>query len=313
VARIDPKLIERLRSTLSVGRSQLYKRIDKTSREMHIPRHFAAIALAASHGINVSRFASDDYYAAIRGATGAGGGPPHTPPAPPARPEARGPRRAKAPRQRQPGRLVFVVHGRDENLRRSIFDFIRAVGLTPLEWSKARAMTGKPNPVISEILDTAFARAAAVVVVLSPDDEAKLADHFIRPSDPAHERRLAGQPRANVLWEGGMAYSRSADRTVLVQVGKVRPFSDIAGHHILHLTDAPEDRTEFVARLRSAKCEVDTDGRDWLRVGTFQAAAPKPRPSRKSPRRKPRRPSRRAGRPQKKKPRQATDHSSANP
>ena len=34
-------------------------------------------------------------------------------------------------------------------------------------------MTGKPTPVI---------------VVLSPDDKSKLADHFIKPHDPAHEK-----------------------------------------------------------------------------------------------------------------------------
>ena len=102
-------------------------------------------------------------------------------------------------------------------------------------------MTGKPTPVI---------------VVLSPDDKSKLADHFIKPHDPAHEKTLTGQPRANVLWEGGMAHAHDADRTVLVQVGSVRPFSDISGHHILRLTDAPQSRTEFVARLRSARCEA---------------------------------------------------------
>lgn len=166
-----------------------------------------------------------------------------------------------------------MVYGRDEALRESIFDFLRALHLQPIEWPKARAMTKKPNPVISDILDVAFAKAAAVVVVLSPDDEAKLADHFVRPSDPPHEKVATGQPRPNVLWEGGMAWARSPDRTVLVQVGRVRPFSDIAGHHILHLTDAAEDRKEFVARLRDAKCDVDTDGSDWLSKGKFVTAA----------------------------------------
>jgi len=147
-------------------------------------------------------------------------------------------------------------------------------------------MTGKPNPVISEMLDTAFSKAAAVVVVLSPDDEAKVAPQFVRPHDPPHEKVLNGQPRANVLWEGGMAYAHDASGTVLVQVGNIRPFSDIAGHHILRLTDAPESRTEFVARLKSAKCDVDADGADWLSVGKFEAAtlkAPRRRPRRRRP------------------------------
>lgn len=207
MARIDPKLIERLQSKLDVGRSRLYSLSDRTSREMRIPRHFAAIALASSRDINVSKWASDEYYAAIRGAT-------HHPttaqvpaPAPtePARTARQRDLRVKA-KPRAPSNQVFVVHGRDEPLRRSIFDFLRAVGLDPIEWSKARAMTGKPNPVISEILEVAFAKASGVVVVLSPDDEAKLADRLIRPGEPAHERNLMGQPRPNVLWEGGIAW-----------------------------------------------------------------------------------------------------------
>jgi len=120
-------------------------------------------------------------------------------------------------------------------------------------------------------------------VIFSPDDEAKLADHFIKPHDAAHEKTLSGQPRANVLWEGGMAWAHSADHTVLVQVGNVRPFSDIAGHHILRLTDAPEDRTDFVVRLKSAGCDVDDDGRDWMSTGKFEPAAAS------SPHRRPRR------------------------
>ena len=100
-------------------------------------------------------------------------------------------------------------------------------------------MTGKPTPVI---------------VVLSPDDKSKLADHFITPHDPAHEKTLTGQPRANVLWEGGMAYAHDADRTVLVQVGSVRPFSDISGHHILRRTDAPQKQNRV--RRAAPKREV---------------------------------------------------------
>ena len=48
---------------------------------------------------------------------------------------------------------VFVVHGRDEALRRSIFAFLRAVNLEPLEWSQAVRLTGKGTPYIGEVLD----------------------------------------------------------------------------------------------------------------------------------------------------------------
>ena len=47
-------------------------------------------------------------------------------------------------------RVVFVVHGRDQNLRRSFFAFLRALGLEPLEWSEAGERPAhKPNPPLT--------------------------------------------------------------------------------------------------------------------------------------------------------------------
>jgi hypothetical protein len=42
---------------------------------------------------------------------------------------------------------VMVVHGRDEVARRAMFDFLRALGLTPLEWGSLVAGTGKGAPL----------------------------------------------------------------------------------------------------------------------------------------------------------------------
>jgi len=109
-------------------------------------------------------------------------------------------------------------------------------------------------------------------VLLSPDDEAKLKAEFLKTNDPAYEKRLTGQARANVLFEAGMAMGRNPDSTVLVQVGDIRPFSDIGGRHVVHLSNAPTARSEFATKLANAGCNVDTSGTDWLSEGDFAVA-----------------------------------------
>jgi predicted nucleotide-binding protein len=166
-------------------------------------------------------------------------------------------------------RTVFVVHGRNDKLRESMFSFLRALGLKPLEWSQAIQATQKSSPYIGEILDTAFRLAQAIVVIFSGDDEAKLREEFFGQNEPPHEKELTPQPRPNVIFEAGMAMGGSENRTILVQIGKLRPISDIAGRHIIHLDDSSQKRQELVRKLIGAGCEVDTSGTDWLSVGNF--------------------------------------------
>jgi hypothetical protein len=150
-----------------------------------------------------------------------------------------------------------------------MFDFLRAIGLKPLEWSQAVSATGEASPYIGTILDTAFAMARAVVVFMTPDDVACLRQEFLAENDPDHERRLTGQARPNVLFEAGMAMGRDSKRTVLVEIGTLRPFSDIGGRHVLRLNNSLARRQDLAERLRSAGCAVDINGRDWHTAGSF--------------------------------------------
>jgi hypothetical protein len=68
--KINPQLLQRLQSKLGVGHAQVYSAIARKSGESFLPRHKAAIALAAEHGINISKFASEDDLASIRSAAG---------------------------------------------------------------------------------------------------------------------------------------------------------------------------------------------------------------------------------------------------
>lgn len=164
---------------------------------------------------------------------------------------------------------VFVVHGRDENNREAMFNFLEAIGLDPIEWEEAIRMTGTPNPHIDEILFEAFNNAQAILVLFTPDDEAKLKLEFQREDDLDFEKELTGQARPNVLFEAGMAYGIDPDRTVLIQIGQVRKFSDISGRHLLHFDGSSKARKSLADRLALAGCSINKDGNNWLKEGNF--------------------------------------------
>jgi predicted nucleotide-binding protein len=153
--------------------------------------------------------------------------------------------------------------------RNDMFLFLRAIGLHPLEWMEAIRRTRKPAPYIGDILKTAFGEAEAVVVLMTPDDVVYLRDDLRKKSEKESQSRPVGQARPNVLFEAGLAFASHPDKTVLVQMGDMREFSDIAGRHVQRMSGSPEDRTALATRLRNAGCRVNTDGQDWLSAGTF--------------------------------------------
>ena len=171
--------------------------------------------------------------------------------------------------QKPNAKKIFVVHGRDEKLRHDFFQFLRAIGLNPIEWSEALSLTGEATPYIGKVLDAAFKHAQAVIVLLTPDDEVRLSPELCGKKEKSDETDLQLQARPNVLFEAGMAFGRNPKRTILVEVGDVKPFSDIAGRHVVRFTGSPEKRNELVMKLKTAECGVLTIGNDWLTVGDF--------------------------------------------
>jgi len=167
---------------------------------------------------------------------------------------------------------VFVVQGRNHNANKAIFSFLRSIGLKPLEWSQIIASMNVGSPYIGNILDHAFDQAQAVVVLMTPDDEARLRESFRKPDDQEHEIHLTPQARPNVLFEAGMALGRFPERTILVELGKLRPFSDIAGRHTVKMDDSTQKRQDLALRLKKARCPVDLTGTDWHTVGNFNEA-----------------------------------------
>src|SRR5262249_30810156 len=152
------------------------------------------------------------------------------------------------------------IHGRNSAARNAMFDFLRAAGLNPIEWGEAVKMTGKGSPYIGEVLDTAFANAQAVVALLTADDVAYLREEMQEAHDPDYEKNPTPQARPNVLFEAGMAFGRHPDRTIIVEIGQLRPFSDAAGKHAVRFRGTSENRTELRDRLKTAGCAVKDAG-----------------------------------------------------
>jgi predicted nucleotide-binding protein len=277
MSKINQALLDRLANKLGVTKAQVYARIQQVHSQTFLDRHIAALKLAADEGINIHKYSTPEERNQLRGAVNAatGTGQPVWPVVS-ADERVSGVKRAttgkkplKAPKAKD--NTVFVVHGRNEPLRKSMFDFLRALGLNPREWGHALLTAKGANPWTLEVIDAAMAKAQAVVVLFSPDDEAKLKDEFCGKNERRTEGKLKGQPRANVIFEAGLALGRHFKKALLVQVGEVRGFTDILGKHIPKLTNDPAKKNDIANRLAKIGCKVDTSGDDWRNTGDFSA------------------------------------------
>ncbi|MFJ3235103.1 TIR domain-containing protein [Streptomyces sp. NPDC086787] len=167
-------------------------------------------------------------------------------------------------------RSVFVVHGRDEEVRKAMFGLLRRLDLRPLEWEELVRATGTASPFLGEVVAGAPALAQAALVLLTPDDVAKLHPQLLGNAEPDYETRLTGQPRQNVLIELGMVLMAYAERTVIVEVGRLRPAADIAGRNVIRFDGSEESLMKIVARLKVAECRLDDSRPDWRDTSHFQ-------------------------------------------
>lgn len=164
-------------------------------------------------------------------------------------------------------RKVFVVHGRNHAARNAAFEFLRALGLDPIEWTEAISLSGKAAPYIGEILDAGLSAAQAVVVLLTGDDEVRLNNE--ESDNGSHNNSFMPQARPNVIFEAGMALAKYPNRTILVELGSTNIFSDISGRHTVRLNNSPEARHALAIRLQNAGCDVNFQRADWYNSGDF--------------------------------------------
>jgi predicted nucleotide-binding protein len=284
LALINQRLLEALAAKQGITVKGVYPQITRVVHETFLERDLAALVLATRHRININKYSKPGQRAAIRSHLTPNGNN-HTAavvaaavPRPAIRRTEKGHKAKKTK-----GNSVFVVHGRDAALRKSMFEFLRSLGLNPMEWEQAVDQAKGNNPDIGNIIETAMGRVQAVVVMFSPDELAYLKEQFWGADDKSSDGKLAGQARPNVIFEAGLALGAHPEKTVIVQVGKVRPFSDIAGKHLVKLSDAGSARNDFANRLAKIGCEVNRVGSDWMTAGAFVPTEPKPsrKPGRK--------------------------------
>lgn len=262
---IDPKLKEALMDKLGIGQSALYARISKVADEHFLETDEAALMLAREAGLNVKKFSRPEQRSALRAAAQRPQPNQAAKLAPSAvRTSTRPSKKRTAAGDRK---SIFVVHGRDANLRQEFFSFLRALNLHPMEWGTALKEARKgANPDVESVIDACMAKVQAVVVLFSPDEEVRLVPRLRSRRD---RNRPDYQPRPNVIFEAGLALGRHPEKTLLIEVGKVRGFSDIAGRHMARLRQDAESRQDIISRLKMLKCDVEQTGTDWLKEGKF--------------------------------------------
>lgn len=151
-------------------------------------------------------------------------------------------------------RTVYMVYERKTDEILAIQRFLQQAGLSLLHKENAIELAQVATPFLEEELSIAFKHAGAVIVVLTGEEKARLCTTFQHPHDSDAEKTDSLQPTPEQLFEAGYAFGMFPKRTILIQIGKVRPFSDIAGRHILHFSNTLEDHHLLRTRLAIAGC-----------------------------------------------------------
>ena len=149
---------------------------------------------------------------------------------------------------------VFVVHGRDTRPVDVLKQYLAHLGLHMMPWYEAVGLTGESQPHTYDIVKAGMDGAAAIIVIFSPDDLARVKDEFSPDGDP--DRVLQGQARQNVILEAGMAFALERSRTIFLRSAHTRDISDISGFNWVTLDGEWESRQDLKGRLTQAGAAV---------------------------------------------------------
>ncbi len=158
-------------------------------------------------------------------------------------------------------RRVFIVHGRDGVMTKRFFDLLSRVKLDPLEWETLVEASGSTSPYLGQVVAIAPHQAQATLVLLSADDVVELHSDLRLPGDMQHERARSGQ---------GLALTAYPERTIVVEIGELRPVADLAGLNVIRFDGSSVAIKKVLDRLEHAGCPVDWTGDHWLDESRFR-------------------------------------------
>ncbi len=114
-------------------------------------------------------------------------------------------------------------------MRNTFFSFFHALDLRLRNFEQLVNVSGGTSPNIIDMVRRAPEIAQAIVVLMTPDDTVALHPDSrvigILTSRPG----VGGQARPNVLVELGMTLMAYPQRTIIVEMGFLRPVSDLSG------------------------------------------------------------------------------------
>jgi hypothetical protein len=148
--------------------------------------------------------------------------------------------------------------------------FLEALGLSVIDLQlEGPSLTGEASPSVIDTVIAGFSAARAVVVLFTPDEDVTLRPEFrANPEEQAPRQ----QARPNVYFEAGYAFRSHPKRTVLVELGRVSPISDLGDRLAVRNDDSEHQRRAVIVRLMVAGCAVDDQDETWRTAGSFLAA-----------------------------------------
>lgn len=156
---------------------------------------------------------------------------------------------------------VFIIHGRNLRAKKAVEQFLRSLGLTPIDFEQLAADLGAA--FIGEIVRTGLSQAQGIVALFTADEIAHLRPDHYEPHD-GQEDKERWQARPNVIFEAGMAYGMAPERTILAVLGgQTKLFSDVKGIHLTYLSNNHGARKRLRQKLIGAKCDVDLRVDAW--------------------------------------------------